>query len=215
MPTYKRIDGDYVITTINSNDYMVVNTHTMEINGNLNVRGNLTYIEVTELKVDDPFIMVAANNSGNLQTAPFQSQGLVAQTSANTFAGLRFNNAAEEWEISSDVDSSGDPITPYQAIGTSAAGSPGGNVNDIQFKNGGNTFGGNGAFQFDVANTQVSLQGHLVLGNIGVAPSATANAVALYNLQPGAGDSGVYVKTSTQDDELVSRAAAIVYAIIF
>jgi hypothetical protein len=215
MPTYKRIDGDYVITTINSDDYMVFNTHTLEVNGNLNVRGNLTYIEVTELKVDDPFITVAANNSGVIANAIFQNQGLVAQTSSNTFAGIRFNNATEEWEISPSVNGNGDPITPYQAIGTAAAGAPGGNVGDIQFKNSGNTFGGNASFNFDVANSQVSLQGALVLGNLGTPPAVTANAVSVYSAEPGSGDSGVYVRASNVNDELVSRSAAIVYALIF
>lgn len=215
MPTYKRIDGDYVITTINSNDYMVVNTHTLEVNGNLNVRGNLTYIEVTELKVDDPFITVAANNSGVIANALFQNQGLVAQTSANTFAGLRFNNPTEEWEISANVAANGAPITPYQALATSAATAPGGNVGDIQFKNSGNTFSGNAAFNFDEANASVSLQGLLVLGNVGAAPTATANAATLYNAAEGSGGTGVYVKSTTVDDELVSKSAAIVFAIIF
>jgi hypothetical protein len=215
MTTYKRIDGDYVITTINSTDDMVINTNTLTVNGNLNVRGNLSYIEVTELKVDDPFITVAANNTGTLANALFQNQGLVTQTSANTFAGIRFNNTAEEWEISPNVDADGDPITPYEAIGTAAAGAPGGNVGDVQFKNSGNTFSGNAAFNFDVANSRVSLQGALVLGNIGTAPAVTANAVSVYNAEPGAGDSGVYVRVNSINDELVSRSAAIVYAIIF
>ena len=37
MTTYKRIDGDYNITTINSNDNVNVTTNTLNIYGNLDV----------------------------------------------------------------------------------------------------------------------------------------------------------------------------------
>jgi hypothetical protein len=39
MPTTKRIDGDYTISTLNDADNVVVNTHTVDINGNLDVVG--------------------------------------------------------------------------------------------------------------------------------------------------------------------------------
>jgi hypothetical protein len=55
----------------------------------------------------------------------------------------------------------------------------------------------------------------MVLGNIGATPTATANAAALYNKAEGSGGTGVYVKSSAVDDELVSKSAAIVFAIIF
>jgi hypothetical protein len=69
MPTYKKIDGDYTITSLNSSDNVIVNTNTFTLNGNLDVVGNITYIESTELLVDDPFITVAANNSGTVANA--------------------------------------------------------------------------------------------------------------------------------------------------
>lgn len=214
MATYKRIDGDYRITTVNSADTVTVETHTMEVVGNLNVRGNITYIETSELKVDDPFITVAANNTGSGNTALFPDQGLVAQTGTASFAGLRFNNDTSEWQISPSVTADGSPITAYQTIGTAAAGSPGGSTADIQFNAGGNTFGGNAAFQYDAANTRVQLQGPLLLGNIGTAPTAVANQVAVYHNQESFGGSGLFVKSATVEDELVSRARAIAFSLI-
>ena len=166
MPTQKRIDGDYVITTINPPDDVIVNTNTMVINGNLDVVGNLTYIETTELKVDDPFITVAANNTGTLGTATFQEQGLVTQTSANTFAGLRFNNSTQTWQISPSVDANGAPLSAYVTLDTGGTGTPGAPSTSIQF-NASGVFAGNAALTFDVANAAVVLQGHQVFGNIG------------------------------------------------
>ena len=71
MATYKRIDGDYNITTLSSDDNVTITTHTVIINGNLDVQGNVTYIETTDLIVDDPFILLAANNTGSGSGALF------------------------------------------------------------------------------------------------------------------------------------------------
>ena len=168
-----------------------------------------------ELTVEDPFITVAGNNTGNLSTADFQEQGLVAKTSSATFAGLRFNNASLEWEISPNVDADGGPLTAYQAIGTSAAGSPGQPLNSVQF-NSANTFGGSSNLTFDSSTQSLALQGDIVLGNIGSSPSSVANSAVLYHKQSsGVGGSGVYVSTSSKDVELIDKQAALVYSIIF
>ncbi len=217
MSTYKRIDGDYNIISIDPSigDNVNVTTHTVNITGNLDVKGNVTYINTEELTVEDPFITVAGNNTGNLSTADFQEQGLVAKTSSATFAGLRFNNASLEWEISPNVDADGGPLTAYQAIGTSAAGSPGQPLNSVQF-NSANTFGGSSNLTFDSSTQSLALQGDIVLGNIGSSPSSVANSAVLYHKQSsGVGGSGVYVSTSSKDVELIDKQAALVYSIIF
>lgn len=215
MATYKRIDGDYNITTVNSNDYVNITTHTVKVYGNLDVVGNLTYIETTELRVDDPFITVAANNNGTLGTAAFQNQGLIAQTSATTFAGIRFDNLANTWQISSDVYANGDPIASYaNLVAGSGATPPGGADTDVQFNDGGN-FGGTGNLTFDKTANKLTLLGHQVYGNIGAAPSPVANAVAVYNNAVGGGGTGLYVKSAAVNDELISKTQAIVYSLIF
>lgn len=215
MTTHKRVDGDYIITTTDSGDFVTVNTHTMEINGNLNVRGNLTYIEVSELKVDDPFITVAANNTGTTGTAVFQNQGLVTQTSSSTFAGLRFHNPTAEWQISDNVTEAGDPISAYQPIGVASAGLPGSPVDSIQFNAGSGTFGGSANLLYHAANSEIALRGHVSLSSTVAPPGTTADAVNVYGGAEGAGGTGVYVRSATVNDELVSRSAAIVYSIIF
>jgi len=215
MTTHKRTQGDYVITTIDPQDYTRINTHTVEINGNLNVRGNLTYIEVTELRVDDPFITVAANNSGSGAGAAFPNQGVVAQTGTGTFAGLRFHNDTGEWQISSSVNATGDPITAYQPIGVATAGLPGAPVDSLQFNAGLDTFGGSANLLYHAANSEIALRGHVSLGSSIAPPGTTADAVNVYGGAEGAGGTGVYVRSATVNDELVSRSAAIVYSIIF
>ncbi len=216
MATYKRIDGDYNITTINSSDNVVVTTHTLTVNGNLNVVGELTYIEVSELKVDDPFILVAANNAGSFASPTYPDQGLVTQTSSNTFAGIRFDNANSAWQISSNVHANGTPVTAYAniALGTGIT-DPGGPNNSVQFNNGG-VFGGESGLIYNPIVNRLSLDGFLEYGNIaGSEPAAESNVVALYHATQGSGGTGLFVKSDTADDELVSKTKAIVFGIIF
>ena len=208
MATYKRIDGDYAITTLNSADNVTITTHTLEVVGNLDVSGNLTYINVTELNIQDPFILLNASNTGSYAS----NSGVLTHTAASTFAGIRYNATATQWEISSSTDTTGLAGT-WSAIATGNATVAGANT-QVQFNDGG-SFGGNANLTFDKATSKLTVLGHLVLGNIGTTPSSTANAAALYNNVEGSGGTGVYVKSSTVDDELVSKSAAIVFAIIF
>ena len=206
MSTYKNVSGDYTITVNNG-------TGVMTINGDLNVRGNATYIDVKELKVDDPFITVAANNSGSGSGAAFPEQGLVAQTGASTYAGLRFNNSTNTWQISPSVDANGAPVVAYFDIASAGAATPGAPENAVQF-NVGNTFTGNSNFLFDAGNVQLTLVGHQVFGNIGSAPAAVANSVAVYHNQVGGGGTGLYARTSAGTGELVNKSRAIIFGLI-
>ena len=208
MATYKCIDGDYNITTLNPLDNVTITTHTVEVVGNLDVSGNLTYINVTELNVRDPFIVL---NSSNTSSYPSNS-GVLTHTAVSTFAGIRYDATAAQWEISSSTDATGLTGT-WSAIATGSATVAGANT-QVQFNDGG-AFGANANLTFDKAVSKLTVQGHMVLGNIGTTPSSTANAAALYNNVEGSGGTGVYVKSSTVDDELVSKSAAIVFAIIF
>ena len=202
MATVKNTSGDYTITVANGLGLLT-------INADLDVVGNITYIDSSELKVTDPFITVAANNNGAIQ-----SMGLVAQKTTTSFAGLRFNTVSGDWEISDSVDANGAPISAYVTIASgTVGGTPGAPVNSVQFNNAG-VFGGNSKFTFDSANTKVGITGQLVLGNIASTPTATANSAALYNNTEGAGGTGVYVRSTTVDDELISKRKALAYSLV-
>ena len=208
MPTQKRIDGDYVITTINPPDDVIVNTNTLVVNGNLDVAGNLTYINVDELNIRDPFIIL---NSSNTSTYASNS-GVLTHETDTTFAGIRYNATAGAWQLSIATDSTGLTGT-WNNIGMSGGGAAGPDTS-VQFNQGG-IFAGNSALTFDVANAAVILQGHQRFGNIGTPPAAVANAVALFHNEEGSGGTGLYVKSPTVEDELVSKTKAIVFGIIF
>jgi hypothetical protein len=203
MATYKNISNDWYITVDSG-------TGTIYIDGNLDVTGNITY--VSDIAVNDAFLIVAANNTGTVQ-----DMGLVATKVANSsYAGLRFDVGANAWQISSSVYGNGAPITPYQPIASGNVGIPGGNIYDVQINNGSGSFAANGNLQYNPSTNKLTLTGVEVLSNIGTAPTAVANSVSIYNNAPGSGQTGLYVTGNTiATDEVISLTRAKIYSIIF
>jgi hypothetical protein len=203
MSTYKNTSGNYTITVTNGTGIFTVNAANIKLNGQVTQIGNTTTVF--------DFITVAANNTGAIT-----DMGLLAQTTANTFAGLRFDTIANTWQISSSVLANGAPVAAYAnlAVSGSANSTVAGSNTQVQFNQSG-AFGATANLTFDYANNTLAIQGHQVLGNIGATPSTPGNAVALYNNTVGGGGTGVYVLSSSVNDELVSKSKAIVYGIIF
>lgn len=104
MNTKKRIDGDYYIETINTEDRVYINTNTMEVDGNLVVSGNITYINTEILDVKDPFIVTNSSNTSTYAS----NAGLLTHKTASTFAGIRYNTTDNKWEISTSTSSTGE-----------------------------------------------------------------------------------------------------------
>jgi hypothetical protein len=202
MATYKTTSGDWYISLNNG-------LGTIYIDGNLDVTGNITY--VTEIAVNDAFIIVAANNTGTVQ-----DMGLVAQKTSNTFAGLRFDTAANAWQISSNVYGNGAPIAAYANLSlANAATTVAGSNTQVQFNQSG-AFGASANLTFNYASQDLAVKGQMVLANINSTPTTVANSVSLYNNQVGAGATSLYVVGNTvPTDEVVSATRARLWAIIF
>ena len=231
MPSTKRIDGDYQITTINSDDNVIINTNTVEINGklnvtgnvaisgNLDVSGNITYINVDELNIKDPFILLNSSNTGSYAA----NSGILTHITSNTFAGLRYNETSGNWEVSDSTDTAGTSGTWQTIVSGNVVTEAAGNVTEIQF-NGGpsgpnpgdpDSFNGSPSFTFDASIQQFTLLGEMVYGNIVATPAAVANTVTVYHKRATSDGTGLYVKSTTVDGELASKQTAMLLAIIF
>jgi hypothetical protein len=208
MTSYKRIDGDYYITTINPGDNVYIQTHTVDVAGNLTVSGNLTYINVTELNITDPFILVNSSNTGTYSS----NSGLLTHKTSSDYAGIRYNNNSGSWEVSSSTSSSG--ITgswqPIIAGGITAAGAN----TEIQYNDGG-VLGANAAFAFDYATSRLTINGTTAMGYTSVPPATVANTATMIANIPGSGGTGIYFNNNSNQDELISKSKAIVFSIIF
>jgi hypothetical protein len=205
MSTFKNTSGDY---TVNLGPYDSGNAKwsgTMNVNGNLNVAGNITY--VTDIAVNDAFIIVAANNTGTVQ-----DMGLVATKGTGSYAGFRFDTVANAWQVSSSVNLDGSPVAAYSSLATGNATVAGSNT-QVQFNDGG-SFGASANLSFNKTTNVLTLQGSQTLGNVGTTPSSVANSVVIYNNAPGAGGTGLYVVSSTTNDEVTAYNKAKLLAII-
>ena len=203
MASVKNVNTDYTLNcgTPAGNGTFTVNAQTV-------FTGNVTYnVPATTVS---PFITVAANNTGAIT-----DMGLLAQKGATTFAGLRFDVAANAWQISSAVYSNGSPIASYANIVTGATSPAAGSNTQVQFNNGG-VLGANAGLTYNYATSQLTLSGTEALVNYGNTPPVlVANTTLLYSNPIGSGGSGLYFVSTGASDELVSKAKAIVYGIIF
>lgn len=209
MSAYKRIDGDYTIATINLEDNVIIETNTLKVFGNLDVEGNLTYINVSELEVKDPFIVLNTSNTGTYAS----NSGVLTHKTSSDFAGIRYNTNSGSWEISSSTSATGETGT-WTGIATgNLSGAAAGSNTQIQYNNN-NNFGADANLSYDFAANKLTLNGYQAFGNIGSAPAIVANSAVLYNSVTGAGGTGMYVKSATVNDELCSRSAAIIFSLI-
>ena len=222
MNTKKRIDGDYYIETINADDRVIINANALAVNGNLEVSGNLTYINTEQLDVKDPFIVL---NSSNTSTYAANAGVLTHKTSSD-YAGIRYNTVAGYWEISTSTSATGETGT-WSEIGTAVGGSVAGSNTEIQYNDAG-SFGASANFTWDQATNILTVTGAtsatgntttgggLILSDqaSGV-PGAVTDSTVLYGNIAGGGGSGVYFVDGSTTDELVSKSKAIVYGIIF
>jgi hypothetical protein len=212
MNTKKRIDGDYYIETINDTDMVHIASNT-EIDGNLTVNGNVTYINTEQLDVKDPFVMVNMSNTSTYAS----NAGLLTHKTATTFAGIRYNTNDNKWELSTSTGTTGETGT-WSEIGTAVAGSVAGANTQIQFNN-------SGAFGASANMTFTDTSQLNVTGNINVttglqladsaAPGSVTDTTVLHGGIAGSGGTGIYFVDGTTTDELVSKSKAIVFGIIF
>jgi hypothetical protein len=210
MTSYKRIDGDYYIQTIDPPTQKVYIDTDTTVSGNLTVQGNLTYINVDELNVKDPFILVNSSNTGTYSS----NSGLLTHRTASNFAGIRYNNTSAQWELSSSTDTTG-TTGSWTAISTGGTVTPGGANTAVQFNDGSGAFGGNANLTFDRATSRLTLTGTAALAYQSAPPTSVANTATMVANTPGSGGTGIYFTNGSDQDELISKSKAIVFSIIF
>ena len=211
MTTYKRIDGDFYIQTVYPPEQKVYIDTDTTVTGNLTVQGNLTYINVTELNVKDPFILVNASNTATYAA----NSGLMTHTSNSTYAGIRYNITSGQWQLNTSTpDPQGNDPSGWTPIATGNAAVPGGANTAVQFNNSG-VFGGNAGLTFDYATSRLTLTGTAALAYQSAPPTTVANAATMVANTAGSGGTGIYFTNGSNQDELISKSKAIVFSIIF
>jgi hypothetical protein len=203
MNNFKRVDGDYTIQIIDEDNVLTLDSTTVAVTGNLEVSGNVTYINTEQLNVNDPFLALNDNEANNFSS----NAGLLLHKTASDYAGIRYDNNAGLWQISTSTNSTG-------LTGTWNSISAAGSTTNIQYNNAG-SFGAEANFTYNQSTNQMGLDGSIALTDQSSAPANVAGATVLYANTVGSGGSGVYFVDGSTSDELVSKSKAIVYGIIF
>lgn len=209
MKNFKRVDGDYTIQMVNTDDVLTLDSTTVEVTGNLEVTGNVTYVNTEQLNVNDPFLALNDNEAASYSS----NAGILVHKTSTTYAGLRYNDNTSQWEISTGTGATGETGTWNALLGGAAASVAGANT-EVQFNDSG-VFGSESSFTYNKDTNQLGLDGSIALSDQGSVPSDVANTTVLYANTAGSGGTGVYVVDDTTNEELVSKSKAIVFGIIF
>jgi hypothetical protein len=186
MATYKRINGDYTIQTVNNTDKIIINSGNIFIEGNLWVTGNTQTISSTDTAINDHTITLNAGSS----TPNPAGASIVVDRGPTNDAAITWNETLQVWQITENI---GGSYTTANIATTTATGVLLANVSQDTTP----SLGGN-----------LNITSH-TLYDTSVNVQIFANAV-------GGGGTGLRVTNPTYSNvELMSKTKSIVYSIIF
>lgn len=204
MSQTTRFNGNYVFQGADTSSNVIVNTHSLVVSGNLVVNGSVASVDATNTVITDNIITLNKGEIGTGVTAIYS--GIEIDRGYAASVRLRWNESVTRWELTSD-GSTYVPLTTGSAGITKVMDDPkpqlGGNL-DVLSRT---IFSSN--VEIIKHDTNVAIQ------NTTIAPSYYSGYNVVYAQTPAGGGSGLYVTNSTtQQQELVTKTKAIVYALI-
>jgi hypothetical protein len=219
METVRRISGSFTLETINGGS-ITFKSQDVIIDGDLTVLGNSTSVESTDLEITDRIIVLNKGESGTGVTSTFSGIEVDRGSLPNT--QFIFDEVSDSWVVSTDGGAT------FRYVLTSASGSGSGLENvveDISPQLGGDldvnsqsivsTSNGDIVLAPNGSGTVVIEDSELALKLQASDPSTKSGYNLLYHKTEDSGGTGLYFKTSSTNDELVSKTKAIVFSIIF
>ena len=228
MAEIKRVNDQYKITA-----------PSIVLDGNVQVTGSSTSVDVITSVISDTSIILNAGETGSgVSTLGSTAQIIVDRGSAPDVA-LRWNESTDTWQITLDGSTYLDIITGSGGL-VAAAGSD----TFVQYNDGG-FIGAEANFAYDYTNNLLYV-GNVTIGNNaitsnttngnialnangtgtvnistataltfqGSAPGSTASLTKFYAATPGAAASGLYFVNTVDSDELVSKKKAIMFGLV-
>ena len=201
----KNIYGNYIVTTNRDTQAnILLQTHTVFIDGNLLVGGNTTTVTKTDMAVSDNEIVLNRGELGSGVT--LGTAGIVIDRGSSPDSKIFWDETVGgRWRVSNGVITAN--IMTTTGAGTISI------IDDLAPQLGGN---------LDVlartifsSNTQqVKIDSNLAMVINTVTPTAISNYNTVYAAAPDTGGSGVYQTSYSNSDELVSRNRALVFSLI-
>lgn len=206
MSVTKKVNGNYTITTAPVWDANVtISTHTVYIDGNLQVGGTQQNITQTNTDITDNIITLNKGETGPGVSLDYS--GLqVDRGSAQFVPVLRWSEPDQKWQISNDGSTFLDIV--------SSSGGGFALVDDLSPQLGGDLDTQNYTI-FTSTRDFVSIDSNLALTIQTAAPTVTSSEINMvYAYAPGGGGTGVYQTSLATSDELVSRKRALVFSLV-
>ena len=228
MAEIKRVNDQYKITA-----------PSIILDGNVQVTGSSTSVDVITSVISDTSIILNAGETGSGVSTLGSTAQIVIERGVLPSVALRWNDATDTWQITVDGSTYLDIITGSGGL-VAAAGSD----TFVQYNNGG-FIGAEANFAYDYTNNLLYV-GNVTIGNNaitsnttngnialnangtgtvnistataltfqGSAPGSTASLTKFYAATPGAASSGLYFVNTVDSDELVSKKKAIMFGLV-
>ena len=228
MAEIKRVNDQYKITA-----------PSIVLDGNVQVTGSSTSVDVITSVISDTSIILNAGETGSGVSTLGSTAQIVIERGVLPSVALRWNDATDTWQITVDGSTYLDIITGSGGL-VAAAGSD----TFVQYNNGG-FIGAEANFAYDYTNNLLYV-GNVTIGNNaitsnttngnialnangtgtvnistataltfqGSAPGSTASLTKFYAATPGAASSGLYFVNTVDSDELVSKKKAIMFGLV-
>ena len=228
MAEIKRVNDQYKITA-----------PSIVLDGNVQVTGSSTSVDVITSVISDTSIILNAGETGSGVSTLGSTAQIVIERGVLPSVALRWNDATDTWQITVDGSTYLDIITGSGGL-VAAAGSD----TFVQYNDGG-FLGAEANFAYDYTNNLLYV-GNVTIGNNaitsnttngnialnangtgtvnistataltfqGSAPGSTASLTKFYAATPGAASSGLYFVNTVDSDELVSKKKAIMFGLV-
>ena len=226
MSTTKRILGNYDIDLVeydSTETVMTVTADTFRVKGDLVVTGDTASVNQTNLNISNNTILL---NEGEEaagvalgMAAVIVDRGTLNDGTSGYGAGIRFNETTDKWQVSVDGSTWSDlgvvagGGTALENVVEDTTPQLGGDL-DVNGQSIVSVGGGDIVIAPDTGG-DVYINADLKLKLRTGDPTAEAGYNILYHKTEGSGGSGVYFRTTSTNDELVSKSKAIVFGIIF
>ena len=207
MAVVKNLNSNYTITNkVNPLANVIVETHTMFVNGNLLVGGNTTQVTKTELSISDNTITLNKGEIGSGVT--LGTAGVEVDRGVSANVSILWNEATDRWTLTTDGSTFAN-IATSTGVGGSAV------IDDLTPALGGNLDVLTRSIYSSSTNL-VKFDDNLAIATTTINPTAISNYNIVYAQTPNSGGSGLYVtNTTTTNQELATQTRNIAYSIIF
>lgn len=218
MGQLTRFNGDYKFIGIDTSSNVSFTANTITIDGNLTVLGNVTSVSSTDTNVNDNIITL---NSGEMGAGVTRgTAGIEVDRGSLPVTSIKWDEPSQKWVLTNDGNT----------FANIAVQSPGGAVFSV-IEDPNPQLGGNldvlGRTIFSSNNEVVTIGlsgvdipgggagSGLAIQNTPVVPGYVIDHNVVYSQSPGGGGTGIYVtNTTVQNEELISKTKAIIYALI-